>query len=203
MRLQINDPQEMRCDQIADREFGWWKEAAASIKPVDKTDKTETNEQTETMSTILKYEATSDWENPKVGMTAAICIDVVDLGLQTTSYGDKYQIRLIFQLDQERSDGKPIRIGRKYTKTLDDKGSFRKDLKSWRGADLTAEELAEFDADKLIGAQAQVLISEFQKTDGTPGTSIGAITPPTDDQKIKADEDYVRMRDREEDGAPF
>ena len=198
MRLQISDPQNMRCEQRAEREFGWWIEAAASIKPVDKTE----TETTETMSTILKYESSSDWENPKVGMTAAICIDVVDLGLQTTSYGDKYQIKLVFQLDQERSDGKPMRIGRKYTKTLDDKGNFRKDLKSWRGADLTTEELAEFDADKLIGAQAQVLITEFQKTDGTPGTSIGAITPPADDQDLKADKEYVRVQDREE-GAPF
>lgn len=198
MRLQISDPQNMRCEQRAEREFGWWIEAAASIKPVDKTETTET----ENMSTILKYESSSDWENPKVGMTAAICIDVVDLGLQTTSYGDKYQIKLVFQLDQERSDGKPMRIGRKYTKTLDDKGNFRKDLKSWRGADLTTEELAEFDADKLIGAQAQVLITEFQKTDGTAGTSIGAITPPADDQDLKADEEYVRVQDRE-DGAPF
>ena len=199
MRLQISDPQNMRCDQRAEREFGWWCEAAASIKPVDKTETTET---TETMSIILKDESTSDWENPKVGMTAAICIDVVDLGLQSTEYGDKEQIKLVFQLDQERSDGKPMRIGRKYTKTLNEKGTFRKDLKSWRGADLTAEEKAEFDADVLIGAQAQVLITEFQKTDGTPGTSIGAITPPADDQDLKADEEYVRVQDREE-GAPF
>tara|TARA_Y100000310_G_scaffold325342_1_gene388649 strand:+ start:815 stop:1417 length:603 start_codon:yes stop_codon:yes gene_type:complete len=197
--LQIHYSPEMRCDQIADQEFGWWIEAAASIKPVDKTETTET---TENMSTILKDESKSDWENPKVGMTAAICIDVVDLGVQSTEYGDKEQIKLVFQLDQERTDGAPMRIGRKYTKTLNDKGNFRKDLKSWRGADLTAEERAEFDADKLIGAQAQVLITEFQKTDGTPGTSIGAITPPADGQDVKADEEYVRVQDRE-DGVPF
>ena len=187
MREQIRD----------DREYGFWIEAVADIQI--QNEQTETNE---TMSIILKDESTTDWENPKVGLTAAICIDVVDLGEQSTEYGDKVQIKLVFQLDQERTDGAPIRIGRKYTKTLNEKGSFRKDLKSWRGADLTADEKAEFDADVLIGAQAQVLITEFQKTDGTPGTSIGAVTPPADGQDIKADADYVRVQDREE-GAPF
>lgn len=156
---------------------------------------------------ILKDESSSGWENPSTGIHGAVCCDVIDLGLQQTQWGEKRKLQLTFSLDQNKSDGKPIVISRRYTATLNEKGSLRKDLKTWRGADLTADEKAEFNAEKLIGAQAQVNIEEFQKSDGTAGTSIGAILPPADGQDVKADPDYERVKDREPkdngEGDPF
>ena len=155
---------------------------------------------------IMSDTSTSSWENPTLGLHGAVCCDVADLGLQMTNYGEKNLISVTFSLDQNKEDGKPITISRKYTKSLNEKSAFRKDLKTWRGADLTAEEKAEFNTEKLVGAQAQVNIEEFQKSDGTPGTSIGAILPPADGQDVKADPEYERVQDRKpktDEGEPF
>jgi hypothetical protein len=150
--------------------------------------------------------STSGWENPTLGLHGAVCCDVADLGLQMTQHGEKYQIAVVFSLDQNKVDGTPITIRRKYNKKLHEKSSFRKDLKTWRGADLTDAEKAKFNTEMLVGAQAQVNIEEFQKHDGTPGTSIGAILPPADGQDVKADPEYERVQDRKpktEEGEPF
>ena len=152
---------------------------------------------------ILKEESgASSWENPKPGLHQAVCVDIDDLGMQQTNYGEKHQLKLVFELDQQRSDGGPIRMGRKYTATLNEKGALRGDLKSWRGADLTVEEKNEFNLEKLVGAQAQLNIEEFKKQDGTAGTAIGAILPPADGQNLEPSGDYVRAKDRKEED-PF
>ena len=152
---------------------------------------------------ILKEESgASSWENPKPGLHQAVCVYIDDLGMQQTNYGEKHQLKLVFELDQQRSDGGPIRMGRKYTATLNEKGALRGDLKSWRGADLTVEEKNEFNLEKLVGAQAQLNIEEFQKQDGTAGTAIGAILPPADGQNLEPSGDYVRAKDRKEED-PF
>ena len=152
---------------------------------------------------ILKEDSgASSWENPKPGLHQAVCVDIDDLGMQQTNYGEKHQLKLVFELDQQRSDGGPIRMGRKYTATLNEKGALRGDLKSWRGADLTVEEKSEFNLEKLVGAQAQLNVEEFQKQDGTAGTAIGAILPPADGQNLEPSGDYVRAKDRKEED-PF
>ena len=105
---------------------------------------------------IMSDTSTSSWENPTLGLHGAVCCDVADLGLQMTKHGEKHQISVVFSLDQNRVDGKPITISRKDTKTLNEKSSFRKDLKTWRGADLPDAEKAEFTTELPVGAQAKV-----------------------------------------------
>ena len=120
---------------------------------------------------ILTAKQEGGWENPKPGMHQAVCVDEIEKKDQETNYGKKNQIWLVFLLDQKKSDGSPIIMTRKYAATLHEKGALRRDLKSWRGADLTSDEMDSFDTARLVGAQAQLNIEEFQKSDGTPGTS--------------------------------
>lgn len=124
------------------------------------------------------------WENPKLGMHKAVCVDDIELPQQETKFGLRDKLRLVFLLEQKRSDGEPMVIGRTYGASLSAKSDLRRDLKSWRGADLTADELKGFDTAKLVGAQAQVNITEFQKHDGTAGTQIETILPPADGQNV-------------------
>lgn len=133
----------------------------------------------------MKIEANEGgWENPKLGMHQAVCVDDLDMGEVDTAHGKKRKIKLMFLLDQKRSDGKPMVIGRTYNATLDPKGFLRRDLKGWRGGDLSPEEVKNFDTNVLVGVQAQVNITEYQKGDGTPGTQIETILPPADGQSI-------------------
>lgn len=156
---------------------------------------------------ILKDVPQSDWENPSLGVHKAVCVDWVDLGLQETEYGEKQRVKLVFELDENKTDGTPIRIGRKFNATIAEKSALRASLKSWRGADLTAEEREHFDLEQLIGAQAQVNIEEWTKTGGAKGTKIGAILPPADGQDMVPDADFTRRKNKkkeeESEEAPF
>ena len=133
---------------------------------------------------ILTANSEGGWENPKPGMHQAVCVDEFEMKDQETDYGKKDQIWLVFLLEEKRSDGSPKTITRKYNSTLHVKGTFRKDLRAWRGAELTAVEMEAFDTARLVGAQATLNIQEFQKNDGSPGTQIGAVLPPADGQNV-------------------
>lgn len=144
---------------------------------------------------ILTENASGGWEHPTAGLHQAVCVDVIDLGVQQTKFGEKEQVKLVFQLDEGKADGTPIYMPRTYTASLNIKATLRKDLKSWRGADLSPEERGGFDMEKLVGAQAQVNIEEFEKDGGEKGTSIGAILPPASKQKLKIEQGYKRDKD--------
>jgi hypothetical protein len=122
-----------------------------------------------------------------------VCVDAVDLGEQPTDWGMKRQVELKFRIgDQDKADGSPMIIGRKYTQTLHADGALRKDLKSWRGQDLTAEEKANFDTEQLVGAQVIVDIEETQKTNGEPGSRVEKLRPPEKGQDVKTPEGFER-----------
>ena len=144
---------------------------------------------------ILTAKNEGGWENPKPGMHQAVCVDEIEKKDQETNFGKKDQVWLVFLLDQKKSDGSPIVMTRKYAATLHEKGALRKDLKRWRGADLTADEMASFDTARLVGAQAILNIEEFQKSDGTPGTSIEAILPPAEGQNVDGSGYAKKMED--------
>lgn len=96
--------------------FGWRRWPISKTEKPNKPNKPNKPKARKTM--ILKDESSSGWENPSAGIHGAVCVDVTDLGLQQTNYGEKRQLRLTFSLDQNKSDGKPIVISRKYTATL-------------------------------------------------------------------------------------
>jgi len=133
------------------------------------------------------------WENPTAGLHQAVCVDVIDLGIKDTNFGPKPQLKLVFQLDENKEDGSPMSIPRTYTASLHEKSSLRKDLKSWRGADLTSDEHGGFDLEALIGAQAQVNIEDYEKDDGSKGSNVGAILPPVKGQNLTVSDEYNRV----------
>lgn len=134
------------------------------------------------------------------GLHNAVCCDVVDLGVKIGKFGKQDKVRLIFQLEEinmKAFEGpQPFRILRDYTKSLGEKASLRKDLKSWRGKDLTREELEGFDLEKLIGVNAQIQVVHTMSDTGGVFGNIAAIVPPAKNQvplKVVA---YQRVKDR-------
>lgn len=104
------------------------------------------------------------------GSYIAICIRVIDLGTQVTTYkgADKTQKKVLIVWEvpevQVEYDGvmRPALIMSRYTASLSDKANLRRDLESWRGKRFTDEELKGFDLKVLVGhaCQIQVLHSE-------------------------------------------
>lgn len=135
------------------------------------------------------------------GLHGAVAVDVQDLGLKETPWGAKEKIRIVFELDPESAgtmtDGRRYTIGKTYTPSLHEKAALSKDLKSWRGRPFTAEELAGFDVETVIGAPCKLLVQHVEK-DGQVYANITAITKADKGQRLTMAGTYVRLKDRPE-----
>ena len=100
------------------------------------------------------------------GVHRAICCDVVDRGLVAGKFGEKHQVRIVWQLETLMDDGRPYLIDRNYTLSLDERSALRHDLETWAGKPLTLEQAAGFDLEKLIGVTCTLLVVHKKGTQG-------------------------------------
>ena len=92
------------------------------------------------------------------GIHVAACCDVVDLGMADHGFGEKHYVELRFQLEDADEAGRRFLVRRRYTLSLGEKATLRKDLETWRGRKFNKQELAGFDLERLIGIGAQVQV---------------------------------------------
>jgi hypothetical protein len=113
----------------------------------------------------------SDFKPIPEGTYVAVCIRVVDLGTQVTTYkgADKTQrkVLVVWEVPEVRveRDGEgemPALIMQRYTASLHEKAVLRKNLEAWRGRRFTDDELKGFDLKNIVGqpCQIQILHSE-------------------------------------------
>jgi hypothetical protein len=120
------------------------------------------------------------------GMHQAICYAVYDLGTQYNEvFGNSsHKVLVVWELPDERIDiekdneklNLPRSISKKYTLSLHEKASLRKDLESWRGKSFTPAELQGFDLTKLLGANCMLQIIH-KKKDNKTYANIQSIVP--------------------------
>lgn len=122
----------------------------------------------------------------EAGVHMARCVQIVDLGTQSTNFGDKHQVLIGWELPGQRlvlpgKDGAPDRdvpriVQKRYTVSLNEKAALRKDLESWRGRKFSAEELAGFDLGVLIGKTCQIqMVHSASKTTGKVYANVQSI----------------------------
>lgn len=137
-----------------------------------------------------------------IGIHNAVCCDIVELGIIPDWDGKKRRkVRLMWQIDARMEDGRRYVIGRKYTATLNPKGSLRPDLESWRGRKFTEEEVEGFNLVKLLGKPCQIQVIHEEKDGETFGrvrTVLPALPPPPHGPARLEVEDYIRMKDRKD-----
>ncbi len=136
----------------------------------------------------------SDFTPAPEGVFAAICVDVVDLGIVDGTYGKKHMIKLVWEIDAKMEDGRPFIVQRRYTASMNEKSSLAKDLKSWRGRPFSPEELKSFDIEKVLGAPCQLVVSHSEK-EGAIYANVQTIVR-AGDKKLTATGKYVRAKDR-------
>lgn len=106
------------------------------------------------------------------GTYVAVCIRVIDLGTQVSSFqgADKLQRKVLIAWEvpevQVEFDGQtgPALIMKRYTASLSDRANLRKDLEAWRGRRFTEDELKGFDLGALLGKGCQIQV--LHSTDG-------------------------------------
>lgn len=143
-----------------------------------------------------------DFKPHPTGPHAAVCCDIVDLGVWQDQYPgqaprDVRKIRLVFQTEEVREDGKRFTVGRMFTASLGEKANLRKFIVSWRGVDFTEAELKAFNLVKLIGAPALIQVKHRVKGDKTYADIDSVMRLPKGMSKLVV-EDYIRVKDREQ-----
>ncbi|MDA0063079.1 hypothetical protein OFS07_10640 [Brachyspira hyodysenteriae] len=83
----------------------------------------------------------SDFEYPNIGLTPAVCINVIDGGYEKVIYmgqdkGYQRKIFILWEIDQRITKGdfagQHMIISKEYTFAVSPKSNLRKDLESWR-----------------------------------------------------------------------
>lgn len=130
----------------------------------------------------------SDYKPAPEGIHSALCVDVIDLGLVETAYGEKPKLRLVFELEAKMDDGRPFIQTKPFTASLHQKSTLNGFISKWRGRPIGENETV--DLDKLLGAQATLVISHVTAQDGSGKvfSSIDAVSKPT--KKLVASGEY-------------
>jgi len=115
--------------------------------------------------------STSDFKLPPAGSFMAKLYRIIDIGTQTTEWMGKKKMQrkiiAMFELHGEDNDGQPLQtaegkpliVSKRYTLSLDEKATLRKDLEAWRGKAFTQEELDGFNLEVLLGKCCMVNIT--------------------------------------------
>lgn len=106
-----------------------------------------------------------EYEKAPTGTHLARCISIIDIGTHAGDFQGKptrrNQIIIGWELPNElREDDKPHRVSKFYTNSLHEKAKLRHDLEAWRGRPFTAEELAGFDLENILGKPCMVTVIE-------------------------------------------
>jgi hypothetical protein len=135
------------------------------------------------------------------GLHQAVCVDVVDLGMLEVTYGGKtkqqHKVRVVWQIDEAMDDDKRFIVQKRYTLSLSEKATLRKDLESWRGKPFTRDEEMGFDLERLIGVNCFLNVVHASR-DGKTYANVASVVPLKRGMPTIAAENYVRVKDRTE-----
>ena len=129
----------------------------------------------------------SDFKLPPAGSFLARLYRIIDIGTQTTEWMGKRKMQrkiiAMFELHGEDNDGQPLQtaegkpliVSKRYTLSLDEKATLRKDLEAWRGKAFTQEELDGINLEVLLGKYCMVSITH-STYDGKEYANIASIS---------------------------
>jgi len=113
------------------------------------------------------------------GFVNAVCSRVVDLGSQSTPWGVKRQLAVLFELEERRQHGTLAGdrwiLARTFNVSLKVGTALREFLEEWRGRGLTAEELRAFRMKAVVGAPACLWLEVRVSKKGYPYPVIAGI----------------------------
>ncbi len=107
-----------------------------------------------------------DFKNPDPGTHLAVCTRIIDIGTQTSEFQGKKKsqrkVVLGWEIEQKLDDGQPMIVYSRYTMSLNEKATLRKQLETWRGVKMTDEQCDSFDPKVLLGAPCMLALVEAE-----------------------------------------
>ena len=148
------------------------------------------------MNTISDKPENSARKLAPKGTHVARCIAVVDLGTGPETYKGETKMRRMLNVTwalpkctiEIEGEQKPMHISKKFTASLNSKSTLRKFVDAWLAP--TEKELAKFDPLEMLGKEALVTVTHYERANGDLGASIGSVSslpegvnvPPTETQ---------------------
>jgi hypothetical protein len=120
----------------------------------------------------MQMTKTPKYDPPASGSHTATLTRIADLGLQKTSYGDKPQVRLRFEVEERDSTGKRKFVTRALTNSLHEKSNFTKFFAEI-GKPLPDDDI---ETDKLIGTRFAITLAHV-RVDGKIKVRIVSVAP--------------------------
>ena len=156
------------------------------------------------MSDLTIKEDPSLYPVPKEGLHSAVLVDAVDVGTVDTPWGAKQKVSLIFELQATDEEGRNFIVGKRFTRSLNEKSSLRKFLEKWRGVKYTPAELQEgINLENFLELNATLFIVLNEKEERTYA-NIESILPCKDPESgavmfydLKPSGEYTRVIERE------
>lgn len=148
---------------------------------------------------LLKQE----FELPAEKSHRAVFVDFRELGLQTTRYGEKPTVDLLFELEEEDSQGHRFIIHRKCNRSLSSKpikSTLVKILEVLIGREWTNEDkYTGVEIDDLLGNPCNVEVVHNIGSAGGKFANVKEITEPGDNSSVISRRDYERGKDGDDD----
>lgn len=136
------------------------------------------------------------------GLHHAVCVDVFDLGVLEVTYNGatkrQHKMDIYWESDEKNPDnGKPFLVRKRYTLSLDEKSTLRKDLESWRGKAFTPDEIRNgFDVERLLGANCQLNVTHVERAGQTYANVTAIVPPPKNAERLAPSHGFIRKKDR-------
>lgn len=147
-------------------------------------------EKVKVMSNLVLQAKTDDYQPHPEGIYAAVCVDVMDLGLVESEYQGQRRmvnkVRLYFETEYRSQDGKCGIVSKTFTASLHAKAKLADFLGKWRGRAVVPGETIELS--KLLGVCCTLVISQQENLVGRKYSSIDAVSKPT--KRIAASGQY-------------
>ena len=153
------------------------------------------------MAIIAK--ASGDGQNfqpAPAGVHQAVLVDVVDLGMLDVSWQGvtkrQHKINLAWQIAEDRDDGKPFLVFKRYTLSLHEKAGLRKDLENWLGRKFTREDEMGFDVESMLGHNCLLNVTHNRVGDKTYA-NVASVNPIMKGMAPINAREYVRKSERD------
>lgn len=120
----------------------------------------------------MKMQKNPAYEPPKSGSHVATITRITDIGIQKTSFGEKPQVRVRFEVEEKDSRGQKKFFTRTFTNSLHKKSNFVKFF-SEIGHPITGDDV---ETDSLLGTTFAITVKQV-KVDGKPRARVDTVAP--------------------------
>lgn len=132
------------------------------------------------------------------GPQQVVCVDVIDVGLVQTDFGEKQKVRLVFQSAAIDSDsGKPYQISSQLTASLHEKATLSRLIEGWLRKLSPEERELGISETMLLGMNGFANIVHNERA-GKTYANIGSLMPLPKGVPPIVPIDYTRKKDRPE-----